>query len=313
VTQGNVRDGATGLEPSIRSVVVATSRGEGVKAVILAGGYGTRLSEETAVRPKPMVEIGGRPIIWHIMRSYAAHGIEDFVVCCGYRGEVIKEYFLDYRSAGSDFTVDLSSGDVSVHRNTCEPWRVTLVDTGLGTMTGGRLRRVREHLDDETFCLTYGDGVSDVPIGELVDFHRRSGALATLTAVQPPGRFGALTLHPGEDRIRSFLEKPTAGDGGNAAWINGGYFVLEPAVLDLIDGDDTVWEREPLERLAQAGQLAAYRHEGFWQPMDTLRDRHVLEELWASGDAPWKVDRHQLPTVDRAVIEEASRADPRRP
>jgi glucose-1-phosphate cytidylyltransferase len=274
------------------SAPVGVGQGEGnrLKAVILAGGFGTRLSEETAVRPKPMVEIGGRPIIWHIMRSYAAHGIEDFVVCCGYRGEVIKEYFLDYRCAGSDFTVDLASGDVSVHRSAREPWRVTLVDTGLDTMTGGRLRRVREHLDDETFCLTYGDGVADVAIGDLIDFHRRSGALATLTAVQPPGRFGALTLRPGEDRIASFLEKPTTGDGGNAAWINGGYFVLEPEVLDHIDGDDTVWEREPLERLAKAGQLAAYRHEGFWQPMDTLRDRHVLEELWASGQAPWRVD-----------------------
>jgi glucose-1-phosphate cytidylyltransferase len=261
-----------------------------VRAVILAGGFGTRLSEETAVRPKPMVEIGGRPIIWRIMRSYAAYGIEDFVVCCGYRGEVIKEYFLDYRCAGSDLTVDLASGDVTVHRGAREPWRVTLVDTGLGTMTGGRLRRVREYLGDETFCLTYGDGVSDVHIGDLIDFQRRSGAVATLTAVQPPGRFGALTLRPGEDRIASFIEKPTAGDGGNAAWINGGYFVLEPAVLDLIDGDHTVWEREPLERLAQAGDLAAYRHEGFWQPMDTLRDRHVLEELWASGRAPWKVE-----------------------
>jgi glucose-1-phosphate cytidylyltransferase len=274
------------------SAPVGVGQGEGnrLKAVILAGGFGTRLSEETAVRPKPMVEIGGRPIIWHIMRSYAAHGIEDFVVCCGYRGEVIKEYFLGYRSAGSDLTVDLASGDVTVHRSAREPWRVTLVDTGLDTMTGGRLRRVREHLDDETFCLTYGDGVADVAIGDLIDFHRRSGALATLTAVQPPGRFGALTLRPGEDRIASFLEKPTRGDGGNAAWINGGYFVLEPEALDHIDGDDTVWEREPLERLAKAGQLAAYRHEGFWQPMDTLRDRHVLEELWASGQAPWKVD-----------------------
>jgi glucose-1-phosphate cytidylyltransferase len=261
-----------------------------VRAVILAGGFGTRLSEETAVRPKPMVEIGGRPIIWHIMRSYAAHGIEDFVVCCGYRGDVIKEYFLDYHCAGADLTVDLASGDVTVHRSAREPWRVTLVDTGLDTMTGGRLRRVRAYLGDETFCLTYGDGVSDVPIGDLIDFHRREGALATLTAVQPPGRFGALTLPPGEDRIASFLEKPTDGDGGNAAWINGGYFVLEPAALDLIDGDHTVWEREPLERLAQAGELAAYRHEGFWQPMDTLRDRHVLEELWASGQAPWKVE-----------------------
>ncbi len=261
-----------------------------MKAVILAGGFGTRLSEETAVRPKPMVEIGGRPIIWHIMRTYAAHGVHDFIVCCGYRGEVLKEYFLNYSRWESDLTVDLGSGDVTIHRNAKEPWRVTLVDTGLDTMTGGRVRRVRDYLDDETFCLTYGDGVSDVPISELVGFHQRQGALATLTAVQPPGRFGALTLHQDEDRIEHFTEKPPNGDGGDEAWINGGYFVLEPAALDYIDSDSTVWEREPLERLAREGNLAAYRHRGFWQPMDTLRDKHLLEDLWERGEAPWAVD-----------------------
>jgi glucose-1-phosphate cytidylyltransferase len=260
-----------------------------VKAVILAGGFGTRLSEETAVRPKPMVEIGGRPIIWHIMRAYAAHGIDDFIICCGYRGDILKEYFLNYSRLESDLTVDLRSGSVTVHRAPSEPWRVTLVDTGLDTMTGGRVRRIRDHLEDETFCLTYGDGVSDIPISDLVAFHHSQGALATLTAVQPPGRFGALTLHPGEDRIVHFMEKPSTGDGGDEAWINGGYFVLEPEAVDYIDGDATVWEREPLERLASEGQLAAYRHSGFWQPMDTLRDKRLLEDLWERGNAPWAV------------------------
>jgi glucose-1-phosphate cytidylyltransferase len=257
-----------------------------VKAVILAGGFGTRLSEETAVRPKPMVEIGGRPIIWHIMNIYAAHGVEDFVVCCGYRGEVIKEYFLNYARWESDLTVDLGSGDVLVHRGPRERWRVTLVDTGLSTMTGGRVRHVRDHLDD-TFLLTYGDGVSDVSITDLVAFHRDQQALVTLTAVQPPGRFGALTLHQDQDRITSFHEKPDRGDGGNEAWINGGFFVVEPEALDYVEGPETVWEREPLERLADEGHLAAYRHRGFWQPMDTLRDKNLLEDLWQRGDAPW--------------------------
>ncbi len=258
-----------------------------MKAVILAGGYGTRLSEETTVRPKPMVEIGGRPIIWHIMRSYAAHGITDFVVCCGYKGEILKEYFLNQSRLQGDLTVDLESGDVTVHRSSSEPWRVTLVDTGLETMTGGRVRRVRPYLGDETFCLTYGDGVSDISISNLVAFHRRQDALVTLTAVQPPGRFGALTLHPGEDLITSFLEKPTGAEAEDEAWINGGFFVVEPAALDHISGDATVWEREPLERFARERQLAAFRHYGFWQPMDTLRDKHLLESLWARGDAPW--------------------------
>lgn len=257
--------------------------------MILAGGYGTRLSEETAVRPKPMVEIGGRPIIWHIMQLYAAHGIDDFVVCCGYKGEALKDYFVNYGLRSADLTVDIGSGTVEVHRAPTQRWRVTLVDTGLDTMTGGRLRRVRDYLDDETFCLTYGDGVADIDIRGLVAFHREHGGLATLTAVRQPGRFGALVLASGQDRISSFEEKPDADGGGEQAWINGGYFVLEPGALDHIAGDDTVWEREPLERLAGDGDLWAYRHEGFWQPMDTLRDRHVLEDLWQRGAAPWKV------------------------
>ena len=262
--------------------------GEIMKAVILAGGFGTRLSEETAVRPKPMVEIGGRPIIWHIMKCYAQHGIHDFIVCCGYRGELIKEYFVNYAMMESDLTVHVGRGTVDIHRRAWEDWKVTLVDTGLSTMTGGRVRRIREFLDDdETFCLTYGDGVSDVPFGDLIDFHRDQGATATLTAVKPPGRFGALTLHPGEHNISRFSEKPAAGDGGDEAWINGGFFILEPDAINEIDGDNTVWEREPLERLAASGRLAAYRHTGFWQPMDTLRDRNVLEDLWEKGDAPW--------------------------
>jgi len=257
-----------------------------MKAVILAGGYGTRLSEETSVRPKPMVEIGTRPIIWHIMRSYAAHGITDFVVCCGYKGEVLKEYFLNRSRLQGDFTVDLDTGDVTMHRFAAEPWRVTLVDTGLETMTGGRLRRARPHIGEETFCLTYGDGVSDVSISDLVAFHRRQEVLVTLTAVQPPGRFGALTLHPREELIASFAEKPI-GDATDEAWINGGYFVVEPGALDYVAGDDTVWERGPLEQLARERRLAAFRHRGFWQPMDTLRDKHLLESLWDTGQAPW--------------------------
>jgi glucose-1-phosphate cytidylyltransferase len=259
-----------------------------VKAVILAGGLGTRLSEETSVRPKPMVEVGGRPVIWHIMKLYSAHGIDDFVVCCGYRGEVIKEYFLTYSQRYSDITVDIAKGAIEFHRRAEEPWRVTLVDTGLDTMTGGRIRRVRDHLDD-TFCLTYGDGVSDVDITALLAFHRRSGSLATMTAVRPPGRFGAIVLEPCQTKVGSFTEKPRGDSTADEAWINGGFFVLEPAVLDSIDGDATVWEREPLERLARGGQLAAFRHEGFWQPMDTLRDKNVLEQLWAGGSPPWRV------------------------
>jgi glucose-1-phosphate cytidylyltransferase len=259
-----------------------------MKAVILAGGKGTRISEESSVRPKPMAEIGNRPILWHIMKVYSAHGINDFVICCGYKGHIIKEYFAHYYlNRAADVTFDMRSHDTEIHQNGCEPWRVTLVDTGEETMTGGRIKRVRHHVGDETFCLTYGDGVGDVDITRLIAFHRQERVLATLTAVQPPGRFGAFTLEPGRNVVGAFHEKPK-GDGENA-WINGGFFVVEPSVLDWIDGDDTVWEREPLERLARDGALGAYRHRGFWQPMDTLRDKSVLEDLWQRGAAPWKV------------------------
>lgn len=258
-----------------------------MKAVILAGGYGTRLSEETAVLPKPMVEVGGRPILWHIMKIYAAHGIKEFIVCCGYKGTVIKEYFAKYSLVEADVTFDLGTGTREIHRNGSEDWRVTLVDTGQKTMTGGRLKRVREHIGEDTFCLTYGDGVADVDLGALIEFHRGQDALATLTAVQPPGRFGALTLEAGQTKIERFKEKPRA--DGETAWVNGGFFVCEPEVLDYIEGDETVWEAEPLERVAQEGRLSAYRHEGFWQPMDTLRDKTVLEDLWRAGKAPWWV------------------------
>jgi glucose-1-phosphate cytidylyltransferase len=256
-----------------------------MKAVILAGGVGSRLSEETQVKPKPMVEIGGKPILWHIMKIYAAHGITDFVVCCGYKGHIIKEYFANYFLYHADCRFDLKSNRMEVLRNGVEPWNVTLIDTGEQTMTGGRLKRVRSYLSDETFCLTYGDGVGDVDIAQLLEFHRQEGALATLTAVQLPGRFGAVTLGHEQTRVDTFHEKP----GGDGAWVNGGFFVLEPQVFDYIPGDSTVWETEPLEQLAQEGQLAAYRHRGFWLPMDTLRDKTVLEDLWASGKAPWKV------------------------
>jgi len=256
-----------------------------MKAVLLAGGLGTRIAEETAVRPKPMVEIGGRPILWHIMKIYAAHGISDFVVCCGYKGWLIKEYFANYYLRSSDVTFDLRTNDVIVHARSAEPWRVTLVDTGDSTMTGGRLRRVRDHIGDETFCCTYGDGVSNVHVGRLVEHHRRSRALATMTAVQPEGRFGAVTITEDGATVEGFKEKPR----GDGAWINGGFFVLEPAVLDYIEGDDTVWEDGPLRRLAAEGQLSAYRHTDFWHPMDTLRDKDVLEKLWSTGCAPWKV------------------------
>ena len=258
-----------------------------MKAVILAGGFGTRISEESAVRPKPMVEIGGRPIIWHIMKIYEAAGITDFVVCCGYRGDQVKDYFLHYAQRASDLAVDLTTGEVTFLRRGAEPWRVTLVDTGDGTMTGGRLKRVADLLWDGTFCLTYGDGVADLRVDAVVDFHKQVGASATLTAVQPPGRFGALALAAGQEFVDGFHEKPQ-GEGGGA-WVNGGFFVLEPEVLDYVDGDATVWEREPLERLAADGRLAAYRHHGFWQPMDTLRDKMVLESLWDEGVAPWRL------------------------
>ncbi len=254
-----------------------------MKAVILAGGLGTRISEETSVRPKPMIEIGGKPILWHIMKIYSAHGIHDFVICLGYKGYVIKEYFANYFLHMSDVTFDMQENRMEVHQNSAEPWKVTLVDTGDSTMTGGRLKRVRDYLGDEDFCFTYGDGVGDVDITGLVEFHKLHGKLATMTATQPPGRFGALNLDG--TRIENFTEKPI-GDGG---WINGGFFVLSPKTIDQIEGDHTIWEKDPLERLAQAGQLHAYKHGGFWQPMDTLRDKHHLEELWSSGRAPWKV------------------------
>ncbi|RPD44984.1 glucose-1-phosphate cytidylyltransferase [Hymenobacter sediminis] len=257
-----------------------------MKAVILAGGYGTRISEESGVRPKPMVEIGGRPILWHIMKIYAHHGIRDFVICCGYKGHMIKQYFSDYFLHNSDVTFRMDRNEMQIHRNHAEPWTVTLVDTGQETMTGGRLRRVREYVENETFCLTYGDGVGDVNIREAVRYHRQQGALATLTAVRQPGRFGVFNLQDTSSLVSGFTEKP---EGGETPWINGGFFVLEPAIFDYIDGDDTVWEKAPLERLANEGRLAAFRHTGFWQPMDTLRDKNMLEEMWQQGKAQWKV------------------------
>ena len=255
-----------------------------MKAVILAGGYGTRISEETGVRPKPMVEIGGRPILWHIMKIYSTHGVNDFIVCCGYKGHVIKEYFATYCLNMSDVTFDLSCNKTEFHQNGAEPWKVTLVDTGDGTMTGGRLKRVKEYIGPETFCFTYGDGVSDIDITELLAYHRKQGTLATMTAVQPPGRFGTFNLAQDQTKVSKFREKPR----GDGAWVNGGFFVLEPGVMDYIEGDGTVREREPLANLAQDGMLSAYRHYGFWHPMDTLRDKKVLEELWQTSK-PWKV------------------------
>ena len=255
-----------------------------MKAVILAGGLGTRISEETYAKPKPMIEVGGKPILWHIMKIYSAHGVNDFVICCGYKGYLIKEYFANYFLHMSDVTIDMSKNSMEVHQRSAEPWRVTLIDTGEETMTGGRLKRVASYVqDEEAFCFTYGDGVSDVNITELIAFHKANKVKATLTATLPPGRFGALDFDG--HKVRSFKEKPK-GDGG---MINGGFFVLSPEVLKYIDGDSSVWERAPLEALAEEGQLAAYKHGGFWQPMDTLRDKTYLEELWASGKAPWKV------------------------
>jgi len=256
-----------------------------MKAVILAGGLGTRISEETSIKPKPMIEIGGKPMLWHILKMYSSHGINDFIICCGYKGYVIKEYFANYFLHMSDVTFDMKHNKIEVHQRFAEPWRVTLVDTGEETMTGGRLKRVRSYLDnEEAFCLTYGDGVSDVNISSLIEFHKTHGLLATLTATYPPGRFGALDIQD-DKRVTSFKEKPK-GDGG---MINGGFFVLSPKVIDLIESDQIIWEREPLELLAQAKQLKAFEHEGFWQCMDTLRDKNYLEELWVSGEAPWKV------------------------
>jgi glucose-1-phosphate cytidylyltransferase len=256
-----------------------------MKAVILAGGFGSRLSEETQVKPKPMIEIGGKPILWHIMKLYSFHGINDFIICCGYKGYIIKEYFANYVLHMSDVMFEMKEKKTNFLNSTVEPWKVTLIDTGETTMTGGRLKRVQSHLGAETFCLTYGDGVSDINIRELIAFHRREGGIVTLTAVQPAGRFGAFSLEHEQSVISSFKEKPEGGSG----WINGGFFVLEPKVFDYIPGDSTVLEREPMEKLAQESKLHAYRHRGFWQSMDTLRDKMLLEELWASGKQPWKV------------------------
>lgn len=255
-----------------------------MKAVILAGGLGTRLSEETGTRPKPMIEVGGRPILWHIMKMYSSHGINDFIICCGYKGYVIKEYFANYFLHMSDVTFDMQSNNMTVHNKRAEAWKVTLVDTGDFSMTGGRLRRVKDYLEqDESFCFTYGDGVGDINITNSIKFHHNHGKDATLTAVFPPGRFGALELVNGS--VQSFKEKPK-GDGG---MINGGFFILKPSVIDLIESDETIWEKEPLSTLAAQGELMAFEHHGFWQPMDTLRDKVYLEELWASNNAPWKI------------------------
>ncbi len=258
-----------------------------MKAVILAGGYGTRLSEETIIKPKPMVEIGGYPILWHIMKEYSHYGINDFIICLGYKGYMIKEYFANYFLHKSDVTFDMANNQMKVHDNHCEPWKVTLVDTGQDTMTGGRLKRVKKYIGNESFCFTYGDGVSDVNIKELIDFHEKqkkeNGVWATLTAVNPPGRYGALELR--YNKVSSFKEKPQ----GEDSWINGGYFVLEPEVFNLIEGDNTFWEREPLEWLSKNNKLVAFKHSGFWLPMDTLRDKNRLEDLWQSNKASWKV------------------------
>lgn len=253
-----------------------------MKAVILAGGLGTRISEESHLRPKPMIEVGGKPILWHIMKMYSHYGINDFIICLGYKGYVIKEYFSNYFLHMSDVTFCMRDNTTEIHQKFAEPWKVTLVDTGEETMTGGRLKRVLPYIGDETFCFTYGDGVSDINISSLIANHKLHGLNATVTSIQPPGRYGALNIEG--DRVLDFQEKP-AGDG---AWINGGFFVLEPSVVDLIEDDETVWERGPLRALAASGQLSAYKHEGFWQAMDTLREKNLLEDLWQSGKAPWK-------------------------
>jgi glucose-1-phosphate cytidylyltransferase len=255
-----------------------------MKAVILAGGLGTRISEETHLKPKPMIEIGGKPILWHILKMYSAHGVNEFVICCGYKGYLVKEYFANYFLHMSDVTFDMASNQMQVHQKKAEPWRVTLVDTGEDTLTGGRLKRVADYIkDEEAFCFTYGDGVSDIDIRASIQFHHNHGKLATITAVQPPGRYGA--LERSGDKVTGFVEKPR-GDGGV---INGGFFVLSPKVLDFIEGDQSSWEGEPLVALASQGEMMAFEHQGFWQPMDTLREKNLLEELWASGKAPWKV------------------------
>lgn len=253
-----------------------------MKVLILAGGYGTRLSEATDVKPKPMVEIGGKPILWHILKTYSHHGFNDFVILLGYKGYVIKEYFANYFLHQSDLTIDISNNKIEIHNNSSEPWKVTLIDTGLDTLTGGRIKRAAKYINNEPFLLTYGDGVANVDIKKSVAFHKNHGKLITMTAIQPEGRFGALDIQG--DHIRSFVEKPK----GDGSWINGGFFVCQPEVLDYIDGDSTIFERQPLEKLAQAEQLMAYKHEGFWQCMDTMRDKNKLEDLWASGEAEWK-------------------------
>lgn len=256
-----------------------------MKAVILAGGYGTRISEESGIRPKPMVELGGKPILWHIMKTYHSYGINDFIICAGYKSHVIKEYFANYALHNSDVTFDIGSHTHTIHKNGSEKWRVTIVETGENTMTGGRLKRIKEYVGNETFLCTYGDGVSDVNIKDSIEFHNKHGKLATVIAVQPPGRFGIFSLTKGESLIKSFREKPN----GDGSWINGGFMVLEPRVFDYITNDSTVFEKEPMENLAKDGQLNAYKHTGFWQCMDTLRDKMVLEQIWKSGNAPWKV------------------------
>jgi len=256
-----------------------------MQAVILAGGLGTRIAEETSIRPKPMVEIGGRPILWHIMKIYAAHGVRDFIICCGYRGEVIKEYFANYLIRTADVTIDLRKNEIDVHHTNTEDWRVTLIDTGDTTGTGGRLRRIKPYLEADSFFFTYGDGVANIDVTAALAFHKQQGTLATLTAVQPPGRFGAFKLSEVDSRIASFREKPK----GDGAWINGGFFVLEPNAVDYVTDDQLFWEQAPLEKLADEGQLSAFKHRGFWYAMDTLRDKQVLEEYWNSGEAPWKI------------------------
>lgn len=255
-----------------------------MKVVILAGGFGTRLSEETDIKPKPMIEIGGKPILWHIMKIYSSYGFNEFIICCGYKGYVIKEYFINYAKHMCDVTVDLKSGKLNINKNNSEEWMVTLIDTGLNTMTGGRIKRVKDYIGDDTFLLTYGDGVADVNISELVKFHKGHEGMVTVTAVQPSGRFGAIRINE-NNKIETFEEKP-AGDG---AWINGGFFVCDSKVIDYIEGDKTKWEKEPLETLAIEGQLQAFKHSGFWKPMDTLRDKNELEELWQKGEAPWNI------------------------
>jgi len=254
-----------------------------MKAVILAGGFGTRISEETHLKPKPMIEIGGMPLLWHIMKIYSAFDINEFIICCGYKGYMIKEYFANYSLHMSDITFDLTKNDFKVHQKFTEPWKITLVDTGLNTQTGGRLKRIKNYLDDETFCFTYGDGLSNIDIQKSIDFHNNNNNLGTVTAVQPPGRFGALEVD--DSNVLSFKEKPQ----GDSSWINGGFFVFEPAVFDYIDNDDTILERKPLENLSKEGKLGAYKHQGFWQGLDTLRDRNQLDSLWNSNTAPWKI------------------------